>query len=1287
MIGDLMRGHRQYPTPGLADLVARPAVAAQVVVDARKAEGEGRRAEAADGFDMALELLDRTVGSSTFLLRTRAAAQAGKVRSLGTDPLADGLRQEALEWFATAPEDDLDGTELADHASLLDDAQPERRRLVEAAIVRGQPPVWVAYEMLPESSDPERRRLTWGIALRAPMVAANHALVAELEAISNEDTAAELAIAAGLLLADDDRASARRCAELALQLDGENAAAALVMADVLRLDGEAGDAIPLLELIEAESEADSELARSAIRARARALEAIGRRRDALGAIDSVLDSGALPGDCLFAGRLHTALGARDAARLAFDQALARQPDGVPVVYASVVDWLRRDCIDLARRDIEQALAWKPREALLVVLLGHVEARVGLPGAPEEQIAQAVALGLDPVEAWKGLSFIRNDQGDKRGAAQALARALEGREDDPALLYEFAGLLLELNDDDAVPVLRRAARASPGDLDIQERLADALFRAERPEEAVRALDRALKRFRGELILRAWRGKSHRLANDLDAAEQDLRAAVAEVDLDWANAELFWVLAAKHDVAHAVDWARVALSAPKVANLAVELWNAGDFPGALALAEAVLEHLDPYEGVARSQLLLVRGMGSWQNGDATRAETSLREAVSLAEYSGELRAFLASYLASDLASPDQAEEAVVEARHARALDPASESVATRAVGVLQAVLGNEAALEELDKAIFYIGEALDLLALKAEMLLELDPAQALDVTTNAWTMGSTDARVLRVEALALAALGPYEMAATKLGAILEQRPEDLEVRVNLATALNAIGSSRAALTILKELRENEIDESILVLRGQIRRKLGERGCLAHFEEALARDPGLVAARTELVEAATEFGDRELAQKHLQVLVEDPELDDEAEVARLAWILDDADLALARLEKSLAKDPSSAWMLTLKSAILYEREEYEAAIANAGDALALEDDLVLARTVLSGALQATGRPAEALVVLRDEQDVYVVRQRIAVLIALGRRDEATAVLESALEGQADPYDDDQWATLGSALVDGGLLRPVARLLVARLETVPPPAILRLAGSVLMAMGRFDLAVPALERARAGDKRLRVDSDLTWAYSNLEPPQPQEALRAADRALKRQPGDLDLLKAKADALLQLGRKATAERIYKSVLATLSSSASARGRNWVAGWCQYRLGNYSRALDHLLRSISASTSRDGADRFDLGLVLLVSGHTARAKREYGEALKEAEAVGDPLRAAGLVHVALIDLVDAVERGSDALDVTVARDLKRQLATQRAALTREGSRDVRPFLKRMEALTGTVTPAASSGSG
>ena len=1269
-------GSRRLPTPGVVDLVSMPATACQSVVEARKAEAEGYLAAAVEHFQKALDGFSAQPDDSLLARSTRAAARAGLVRVLPDDHNTEALRNKALTWFLSLPSNRVDAVDLADHAALLDAASPERRDLLLQTAAASRPPAWAVDELLEGASHGDQRRLMWSVVRQTPLVADRHITLARLEP-SEQDASSELAIGAALYLDENDLESARANAEKAYELDSTNRGSALVLADVLRLQGDADQAVELLDRLRGAGKPASLLDWLVIRTQAQALESVGRRRDALDAIMLTLRDGidVRPADYVFAAHLHTALGEPDEARKDFDEALKLGPADVPVVYASVVDWLRRQRIDAAIVDVDGALYHRPEKSRLVVLRGYLEARKGRPGAPEDYIAHAIALGADPADAWWQLSFIWKDQGDRRRAAEALAQAIEhGEAEDADLLQEYGGLLLELQDrDGAVTALRRAARIKPDSVAIYEQLTDALLCAKRAHAAVRILNGALKKLDGEPRLLAWRGRCHRLGDDLDSAERDLREAINRVEFDWPATDLFQVLSAAYGPASAVDWALDQLSPPKVATLAMDLLRIADLEAALALADTALKRSMMDNPRDYAQLYLVQGLASWRLDVDRDVEASLRKATDLLPDAAITYAYLGSYLAST-GRPDDAEAVV---KRARALDPGSEVVAAQAAITLKIARGGERALGELDEAIFQIGEDLDLLALRAELLLGVDVEKALELAIAMREMGATDARVDRIEAFALIEIGRYGEAVKLLAALLEKDPSDLQIRIRLARALNATGSSREALTVIREIRPRDVNAEALLVRGQIRSSLGDNGCLRDFAKALEEDSGFVFARTEMIDAAIKFGKHDLAREHLKVLLDDSSLTDDPDVVRLAWLLGQTDVALERVERNL-RDHASAPMLALKAGILIDAGQYDEATKAASEAVRLDETSLQARYILSVGLQAAGSPAKALAILGEEDDSLVIPQRVACLFELGRSAEATALAEAALRSKAGPLDEDLWITLGETLIAEGGLRQFADILVSKLKTTPSPAILRLSGLLLVAIGRFELATTVFEHVRTRDRRLDVDGELAWAYSNVKPPRPQDALASAQRGLKMHPRDLGLLRTKADALLQLGRTRGAKRLYKRILAQLAlSSLGPRETDALAGWCRYRLGNYELSIDHLVRAVASSTQEEPSDRFDLGLVLLVCGSVARARREYEHAVQAVQALSEPLRRIAPLEVALTDLREATAQRAMVPERDAIRDLERMLQSE-LTQARQSARAVRRFVAQVQAITANA---------
>ncbi len=1271
---------RGQPTPGLIPLATGAALARQAVVDARKAEGEGRPGEAVRSYGVALGLT-ASAWESPLLAPTRAAAAAGLARLVPAHPAAESLRQQALAWLERAPADDLDGSDLADHALLLDAANPLRPRLLEQAAAAPRPLAAVAARAAEIAGDPSTRlRLARSAVREAPEVASHHLLVAGLDGRRDKDRSADYIVAAGLFLGAGERQQAQQAADLARRLEPANRLATVMLADLLRLAGQAEEAIDLLDPLPAEAPGPG-LAAIAIRALARALELDGRRKDALEQIAKVLDLEDAPSeDFVFAADVRSMQGDFAAARDALDRALRVDPDELAVIYASVRYWLRAKRPDEAVGDVEHALRRRPVNPYLHVLLGFVDTAASRGPGLDEQIERAAEFGLDASEAWSWASSLSEDQGDLRSAANALDKALKLSPKDPGLLARQGGILLALGQyDDAVHVLRRCIRRTKSDVDSFRRLAEALTASGRPEKALTVLDQAITTLPGNGSLLGARGLVHRRLGDLAAAERDLCGSLqCEPDPSWA-AELFGVLCRRMDEPTAA--AKVAdYMDGRTGDLAATMWNAGDVTGALAVARVGLARGSAERNRAgQARLYIIRGFGEWRTGVGAGPESDLRRAVDLCPDDGHGHVFLGAYLVQQ----DRYEEASAEVALARVLDPGSVTVAQVATDVLRQVKGDTAALTELDEAIRQIGEDPRLLTRRAVLLAEVGRAEeALALVTDLRGQGVGDPRLQITEGAALNALGRYPEAIAILDAALQTDRGNVEVRLNLADSLNHVGEPVKAAEVLAEIAESAFNSRILMVRGQIRHSLHDKGCLEDFRSALERNAWRSEARVELIDAAVEFGENRLARQNFRQLLADGGLDDDPRVVRLAWLLGERDLALKRIKGILAsaeaRKPSmnqaACAARVYESAIRLERGEVGLAIASGRAAVQLDDAYPDARFVLSAALKAAGSLDEALAVLGSADNPLLTPQRVQLLLDSGRRDEALRLVRGVL--RARPGDDRLTTDLVNALTGHGLLLQAARILRACLGAEPSPWILWSAGVLLSAMGDFPRAIRILELARRRSSMLPdVDVRLAWAYSNLTTARPSRVLTAANRALKRQPDDFYTLRTKADALLELNREPQARRLYKRIIEKLSSSPTFPYGGSLAGWCSYRLGEYERALDNMLRAVSASTGPTAADRFDLALILFVAGRPSRAKRELAQAIEACRTLPSPLQRHGILQVAMVDLDDAVALGPPGLNLTVGEQLQAMLRRQLKA-TESAFGPVQPFLAAVDGVPG-----------
>jgi tetratricopeptide (TPR) repeat protein len=1267
---------RSLSTPGIISLASRPALARQAVVEARKAEGQGQSAEAASNYDRAFQLVTSTSWKSALLAPTRAAAAAGLARLEPMHPEAGKRRQDALAWLEHAAERDLDAADLADHALLIGTGDPLRASLVAQAAVAPRPLASLAINAAEDVTDPLTRFiLAWSAVREAPKVPQHHVLLAGIEGRDDQDRSADYTVAAALFLDTGDLEQAREAAASAHRLQPANPVATVILADVLRLAGEPEEAIGLLSSLRNEPGLDPDLGVITARALARALELDGRRKDALEVIGEILDHADTSSeDFLFVADVRTLQGDFAGARDALDRALKIDPAGLPTITASVQYWLRAKRPDRAAADVEHALQSPPLNTHLWVLLGYINVYAGDEKGLDEQIKRVGELGLDAADAWSYASYLYEDQGDLRAAAGALDKALKLSPNDPELLARQGLMLLRLGDyESAIKVLRHRVKRRKTDAEPYQWLAQAWLATGQPEKAETVLNDAIGRLADDGNLIAWRGQVYRRLGNLADAERDLRRSLEYGPNPSWGTQLFWVLRDQGDEQTAAATLAECM-AGEVGAVAVNLWNEGDYVGALAVADVGLRQSTvAHTPAEQAQLFMIRGLGEWQAGSRGDPEKSLRHAVAASPEYAQAHAFLGAYLVE----AGRNDEAAAEVRRARDLDPGSEQMALVAADVLRKVDGDARALTELDEAIRQIGEDQELLVLRAVLLAELGRADdALALVTKLREEGIADPRLPMTQGLALTALGHYPEAVPILWTALEADPENAEVRLNLAYALNEVGEAKQAAEVLPEVDENTVDGRILRIRGRIRHSLRDKASLGDLSAALEQYPDWSDARIELIDAAVEFDENNLARQHFDVLIQDSSLENDPRMVRLAWLLGKPDLALERVQSILAsaetRKPSmngeACTALTYRSAILLERGEVTSAIDAARSAVELNDANPDARFVLSAALKAAGSPDEALAALGSEYDPQLVIQRVQLLLDIGHRQEAIRLVRRTVQTE---QGNDRLATeLLDTLRESGLLLQTARVLEPCLADRRSPWILRSAGLLLSAMGDFPRAVGILERARQTMSTLPdIDSSLAWAYSNLTAAQPRAVLTAANRALRKQPTDLYMLRTKADALLNIGRTSQARRLYRLIREELSSAPYYDGS--LAGWCSYRLGEYERALDDLLRAISTSPQPMASERFDLGLVFFVAGRPSRAKREFSRAIEECRTLPSPLQRHGILQVAMVDLDDAIALGPADLNHKVAEQLKAMLNRQLKA-TLSSFAPVQAFLDRID---------------
>lgn len=154
-------------------------------------------------------------------------------------------------------------------------------------------------------------------------------------------------------------------------------------------------------------------------------------------------------------------------------------------------------------------------------------------------------------------------------------------------------------------------------------------------------------------------------------------------------------------------------------------------------------------------------------------------------------------------------------------------------------------------------------------------------------------------------------------------------------------------------------------------------------------------------------------------------------------------------------------------------------------------------------------------------------------------------------------------------------------------------------------------------------------WALENLSPPRWDEARRAYEAAIALDAEDLWAHLGLASVLGQLGESVQCAPIYRDLVERARRRASLEPEYFeLLGWCQYRLGR----LDDAAATFRHALTLDGAwasVRFDLALVLLLSGQSHSADLHYGHTVRLLSKRGSEATL-GAVRVALDDLDEAL---------------------------------------------------------
>jgi tetratricopeptide (TPR) repeat protein len=138
----------------------------------------------------------------------------------------------------------------------------------------------------------------------------------------------------------------------------------------------------------------------------------------------------------------------------------------------------------AEQFFRQALTVDAHDGLALRMLSDIRLRANDAKEALDFAKRATAIPEAPASAWIGLALAQKANGDKAGAKATLDRLLADEPQNVAALIERAELFVdEKQFDSAVTDLKAAEKVKPGDKAIASRLADALQKNGKPEEAL------------------------------------------------------------------------------------------------------------------------------------------------------------------------------------------------------------------------------------------------------------------------------------------------------------------------------------------------------------------------------------------------------------------------------------------------------------------------------------------------------------------------------------------------------------------------------------------------------------------------------------------------------------------------------------------------------------------------------------------------------------------------------------------------------------------------------------
>lgn len=813
------------------------------------------------------------------------------------------------------------------------------------------------------------------------------------------------------------------------------------------------------------------------------------------------------------------LGREDEAEEVFAEALAQAPDDIGLYLQLARLYQAAELPERAEGMYREAIALDPDNVGARLAFGtfhqsrgeferafdEFERAMALAEgtAQQPQVGQALnALSRGVIDNARRLLSLR-----QYGEAEDVMRGLVERLPDNAEVRFWMSEIYREQGDYAQQAEQLAAVAETGGIAMQRRLGLAYVNAEMPDEAEQALTAVIEAFPFDSEIRA------RLA-DLHQQRGDEAAARAEyIELLALNPTAEW-----RELA--LDWLGLA-----EARRLRETGQPQSIQRALALVEPLLDEV-PGQPLVLLELARIHGAA----GRPSAAEAAFREMLALEPAHAEGRLGLARVLAAE----DREDEAVA-IYHPLAVERPP-------------TVHTDAARSELDALL------LARIRERIEQVEEADPEEAI---ATLLPLGAEAHR-----------LGAHTAARLAFERVIRLDTEHAEAHYRLGLVYAADDDHADSLVMMRRATEIEPDNARYHHgHGVAYRELQlDRSAEQAFQQAIRLQPDNPAPRFELADLYQRRGEGDAAR--LQYLRAFERSSNRPEVAR----------ALAGL--GLAEDPDQLDQLALEQALRLFR-----------DSLSIAPRAPQVRLYIGIVYQRTQNFAEAETIYRqilnEEPGQILTAMRMAGLFAdTNRLDESIALFGRIAESAPDPGlaararqdqtvvyvrkvelalqefrsdtgDVDAALELGRTLFERNVFEPIAPLLEEATRAAPDnPQTWYWYGRTMASLGRFDIALPALERSvEMTPGNLLLEFQLAQAYQRGGAIDEAETLfdslsrQQQNPAIQRQ-ARLNLGRIRAAQREQAGDPAGALREYEAMLTLAPEDVSLlgeRGRLLVA--------------------------------------------------------------------------------------------------------------------------------------------